>query len=221
MKKRAISMLMCGLLWLAPLGAQQRRTRLILRDGTFQTVLDYRIEGDMVVIHSADRAGEEEEIPLKLVDLAATKRWQQEHQNAADTRPVLSGELAQAEAERAAKTAEVAPSLHLPEDISLVALDSFNGSPELVPLGQRGGDLNPETSHDELKTEVNPASSPHRLTEVRGEKSDVRLHGSQPVFYVRLEKGTNDVGTGSGMVVDTQGQNGRAVPSGARQRVAT
>src|SRR5579875_2144470 len=66
-----------------PIAAQpetpQRRTRLILKDGTFQSVLSYRVAGDRVRYRSAERGGEEEEIPLALVDMPATKAWEQAH----------------------------------------------------------------------------------------------------------------------------------------------
>ncbi|MDE1163622.1 MAG: hypothetical protein PW792_16985 [Acidobacteriaceae bacterium] len=198
----------------APLWAQQQRERLILRDGSYQTVLDYEVFGSVVRFHSAERNGEAEEIPLKLVDLAATRRWKQEHANGSQ-KPVISADLARMEADRAAQVAEVAPDLHLPDDISVVALDSFQGRPELVPMPQQGGDLNAETGHDTLKTEVNPASSPHRLTDIAGEKADVQLHATQPTFFVRLDKPVGDEGSGSGMVVDTSGQTGRVTPSGS------
>lgn len=214
--KRSLSILVLSALMCLPsLVAQQARQRLILRDGSYQTVLDYTVEGNMVRFHSAERNGEEEDIPLKLVDLEATRRWQQQHAPGASQSPVISDELAREEADRAARTAEVAPDLHLPDDLSILALDTFSGKPELVPMPQQGSDLNTETGHDLLRTEVNPASSAHRLTDVAGEHAEVALHTTQPVFYVRLDRGPADEGTGSGLVVDTNGQSGRQTPSGS------
>ena len=56
-----------------------KRTRLILKDGTYQVVLTYKVDGGIVRYRSAERAGEVEEIPLALVDLPATKKWEKEH----------------------------------------------------------------------------------------------------------------------------------------------
>ena len=53
----------------------QHRTRLFLKDGSYQTVLSFRVVGDRVRYRSAERDGENEEIPLSLVDLPATQAW--------------------------------------------------------------------------------------------------------------------------------------------------
>ena len=55
------------------------RTRLILKDGSYQIVMSYRIVGNMVRYISAERGGEEEEIPVALVDFDATHRWEKQH----------------------------------------------------------------------------------------------------------------------------------------------
>ena len=205
----------------------QHRLRLILKDGTYQTVLSYRVVGDRVRYKSAERNGEEEEIPLALVDLSATQAWQEAHDplkapagtNGEGGPPVLSPELAREEAERAAQTPEVAKDLRLPEEDSVLVLDTFQGTPELVPLPQYGSDLNKETAHAVAKKEINPASSPHDLFLLREERADVQVHVAEPVFYVRLQghEAGEDSG-GGGFVVDTQGQSGRATPEGGSAR---
>jgi hypothetical protein len=212
----------------SPLAAQERRpmdipapaetpqrTRLILKDGSYQVVLSYQVIGDRVRYRSAERDGETEDIPLKLVDLPATERWKREHGPDAQQqgRAVLSPELAKEEAERAALTPEVAPDLRLPEEDSLLALDTFQGAPQLVPVPQVGSDLNKETAHAVLKAAINPAASPHRILDIPGYSADVQLHVAEPVFYVRV--GT-DVGqeSGAAITVDTHGAAGRETPAG-------
>ena len=199
----------------------QHRTRLILKDGSYQTVLSYRVVGDRVRYRSAERNGEEEELPLALVDLPATKAWEQAHDPAAvgqagsQQPPVLSPELAREEAARAAQTPEVAKDLRLPEEDSVLVLDTYQGTPELVPLPQYGSELNRETAHSVAKKEVNPAASPHDLFLLKDERADVQLHVPDPVFYLRLETAGAGADAGGGaFVVDTGGQAGRATPSG-------
>ncbi len=63
----------------APDAASPRRTRLILKDGSYQIVMSYRIVGDRVRYISAERGGAEEEIPSALVDFEATTRWERSH----------------------------------------------------------------------------------------------------------------------------------------------
>ncbi len=93
------------------------RTRLILKNGSYQSVLSYQVKGDVVRYRSAERNGEQEELPLALVDLPATQAWESAHDPAsaakdAQQQPsVLSPELAREEAAKAARTPEVAKDL--------------------------------------------------------------------------------------------------------------
>jgi len=228
MTTAAIPRLAClSAIYLLLLGAQAtaqqaapQRTRLILKDGTYQVVLDYKVVGNLVVYRSAERDGATEDIPAAMVDLPATDRWRQQHASsspgAAGNRSVLSPELAAEEAERQSRRPEVASNLHLPDDDSILALDTFQTRPELVPLAQEGTDLNRETAHATLKQAINPNAIAHQLLELPGASSDVQLHTLQPVFYVRV--GDDDPNyAGGGMVVHTQG-TGRATPSGGDAR---
>ncbi len=194
-----------------------RRFRLIMKDGSYQLVLGYTVQGKIVRYTSAERNGETEDVPLALVDIPATEAWQREHftSAASSQRPdVLSPELAKEEAARAARTPEILPGLRLPEEDSVLVLDTFKGKPELVPLEQQGGDLNKETAHNVLKLAINPASSPHRILDVPGQSADIQVHVADPVFYVSV--GADDEGdAGAGAItVDTHGASGREAPSG-------
>jgi hypothetical protein len=196
--------------------APTQRTRLYLKDGSYQLVLSYKVDGAVVRYRSAERGGEPEDVPLALVDLPKTEQWKRQHEAGApaDTqRPVLSPELAKEEADRAALTPFVAEDLRLPELESVLVLDTFEGTPELVPLAQELTDLNKETAHAVQPISIDPASAPHRIGEMKGYGADVQLHVAQPVFYVRVG---GDVASASGgaFTVDTSGQSGRATPSG-------
>ena len=123
-----------------------RRTRLILKDGSYQVVTSYTISGNIVNYMSAER-GEMEQIPVELVDWDKTKKWERAHtdesaQARADAgAPAIDPDLEKEEADRRALTPEIAPDLHLPEQDSVLALDYFEGTPELVPLVQSAGEL--------------------------------------------------------------------------------
>jgi hypothetical protein len=125
---------------------------------------------------------------------------------------VLSPELAKEEAERAARTPEVAKDLHLPEEDTVMALDTFQGSPELVPLPQQATDLNRETAHAVQKLALNPLASQHRISDLQGERAEVQLHVGLPVIFVRIGGEEAEVTGGGAFTVDTNGQEGRATP---------
>lgn len=167
------------------------RTRLILKDGSYQLVMSYRIVGDRVRYVSAERGGAEEEIPVALVDFDATHRWERGHSQATEdgtqsSAPAIDPELLKEEADRAAITPEVAPDLRLPELDNVLAFDTFQGQPQLVPLPQSDGELNHNTGHNILKAAINPLSSSHQLVQLKGERSMVQLHVDTPVLYIRL-----------------------------------
>ena len=193
------------------------RTRLILKDGSYQIIMSYKVVGNVVRYISAERGGAEEEIPLSLVDLEATKRWEKQHTKSADVDnpdnpqqpPAIDPELLKEEADRAALTPEVAKDLRLPEEDSTLALDTYHGTPELVPLAQTDSDLNRNTGHNLLKAAVNPLSAAHPIVTLKGESSPIQLHVKDPVFYLRI--GDESVGNTAGtpLTVDTHGATSR------------
>ena len=203
-----------------PAAAAPHRTRLILKDGSYQIVMSYRLVGDLVHYISAERGGAEEEIPASLVDFEATKRWDQQHTVPAEgenpSAPAIDPELLKEEADRAAFTPEVAPNLHLPEEYSVLALDTYRSLPELVPLAQAASDLNRDTGHSILKGVVNPMSSAHQIAQLKGEISLVQLHVADPVIYLRIGNEVAPPGSGTPITVDTHGASGQAagVPLG-------
>jgi hypothetical protein len=198
---------------LQPDAVAPHRTRLILKDGSYQIIMSYKIVGNVVRYISAERGGAEEEIPLSLVDLDATKRWERQHAQPSDDPnnpnnpqpPAIDPELLKEEADRAALTPEVAKDLRLPEEDSTLVLDTFRGTPELVPLAQTDSDLNRNTGRNLLKAAVNPLSAAHPIVTLKGETSPVQLHVKDPVLYIRI--GDESVGNTAGtpLTVDTHG----------------
>ena len=187
------------------------RTRLILKDGSFQIVTGYKVVGNTVHYISAERAGAEEVVPLALVDLDATRKWEQRHDPNAPPETTIDPELLKEEADRAARTPEVAPDLSLPLEDSVLALDVFHGTPELVPMPQAAGDLNRNTAHNLQRLIPKFGAAPHTVVELRGESSAVQLHVSDPSFYVRLgDDWFVPTGGGAPLTVDTHGSTADA-----------
>jgi len=187
-------------------GAPPHRTRLILKDGSYQVVMSYQVKGKVVNYVSAER-GETEQLPTDLVDWDATHKWEQRHP-ADDTQapgPAIDPELLKEEADRRALTPEVAPDLSLPDQDSVVALDYYRGTPELVPLVQSGGDLNHQTSHNILKLSINPRSASHEILQLKGVESAVQMHVDQPIIYLRIGDDSGVSRGGTPFTVDTHG----------------
>ena len=191
--------------------AANRRTRLILKDGSYQIVMSYRITGKVVHYVSAERGAAEEDIPLDMVDLDATRRYASRNSVADDNQaPVLDPELLKEEAERAALTPEVVPDLRLSTEDSVLAFDIFQGTPELVPMPQAAGDLNHNTAHNVLRGVINPLASAHQIVQLKGEAAPVQMHINTPVLYLRVGDVTASPTAGEPLVVDTHGASAQA-----------
>jgi hypothetical protein len=188
------------------------RTRLILKDGSYQLIMSYKVVGKRVLYISAERGGAQEEIPADLVDFEATRRWEKLHTAPAEgdvtdtgQAPAIDPELLKEEAERAALTPEVAKDLHLPEQDSILILDTYRGTPELVPVPQSDGDLNHTTGHNVLRSVVNPLASSHQVVQLKGEKSYIQIHVEKPVVYVRIGDDAPPPTGAAPYTVDTHG----------------
>jgi len=180
------------LLMLAPAQSQQLAKRLILKDGSYQLATQWEVKGDRVRYLSSER-NEWEELPYSLVDWAATDKFAQDR--AAGVRDPEAVEIdKELEAERVAeeaKTPLVAPGLHLPEDGSVMLLDSFEDQPQLVELQQTAGELDKNTKANVLRAAINPIASARQSIELDGLHARIQAHTTLPAIYVNLEQDSN------------------------------
>jgi hypothetical protein len=165
--------------------------RLILKDGSYQTVRKYEIAGDRVRYISVERGGEWEELPTDLVDWDATRKWERDHANQADTASPAMKEAEEIDKEEAAereeekaRMPEVAKGLELPDEDSVFALDTFQGTPELVELLPADLSLNAKNKHG-LAT-LNPLAGSKASLELDGAHAKVHLHVNDPAIYLSL-----------------------------------
>jgi hypothetical protein len=175
--------------------------RLILTDGSYQQVRRWEIKGDRVRYISAERNGAWEELPINMVDWAATEKFahgltesgRDEAAASADARAVDAEEAAE-KAEITSRTPPVVPHLNLPNRDGVWVLDYFRNQPELVTLEQDSGDVNQRTGHNVQRAPINPPAN--RKAEIRldGEGSKIHLHENQPEFYVSLTGGDDTAG---------------------------
>ena len=167
--------------------------RLILKDGTYQVVRKYEIVGDRVRYISLERGGDWEELPEALVDWNATRKWERDHADVAPDDPSpamkeasdIDKEEAAERAEQTARMPEVAKGLELPNEDSVFALDTFQGTPELVELLPNELGVNAKTHHG-LST-LNPLAGSRASIEIPGAHAKVHLHVNDPSIYLSLD----------------------------------
>lgn len=166
--------------------------RLILKDGSFQSVRRYEVKGDRVRYLSNERGGDWEELPADLVDWKATRKWERDHANQAAEEPSAAmkeaAEIDKEEAEERKaeqnRHPEVAPGLDLPDEDTVFVLDTFQGTPELVELQPHELNMNQKTHHG-LGT-LNPMIAARATLELEGSSSRLFLHVNEPAIYLSL-----------------------------------
>ncbi|MGA2166690.1 MAG: hypothetical protein ABSG62_00670 [Terracidiphilus sp.] len=165
--------------------------RLILKDGTYQLVRKYEIVGDRVRYISIERSGEWEELPVDLVDWDATRKWERDHANQVEeaspamkeAEDIDKEEAAERDAQKARRP-EVAKGLELPDEDGVFAMDTFQGTPELVELLPNELGAIAKTKHG-LST-LNPMAGAKATLELEGAHAKVHLHVNDPVLYLSL-----------------------------------
>ncbi len=182
-------LLAAGFVLAIPSLAQQLAKRLILKDGSYQLATKWEVKGDRVRYLSAER-DEWEEVPNSLVDWPATDKFEKDRAAGVPT-PEAAELDKEVEAERRAeeaKTPQVAPGLHLPEDGGMFLLDTFQTQPQLVPLQQNTGEVNRNTKANILRSAINPIASGKQTIELDGLHASVQAHATLPAIYVNFEQ---------------------------------
>jgi hypothetical protein len=177
-----------------PLSAQfLGAKRLILKDGSYQPVITYEIKGDRVRYQSAERFTWED-IPVSLIDWAATEKYMKEGPQLTEEQQKEKAEMdAEERAEREAELArspEVAPGVRLPEEGGVFMLDIYRGQPMAAEIVQSGGEINKQTGKNVLRAVINPIAKAKQSIELKGLNARVQSHVPQPTFYVAIEQDT-------------------------------
>ena len=172
----------------------QQTKRLILKDGSFQAVVKYEIQGDRVHYFSADRY-EWEDIPSSLVDWDATKKYEADFNSGKLRIHVETPEEREEREKEEANSPEISPGLRLPGTGGVFLLDQFDGKPELAEILQNGSELNQSANKKSvLRTAINPIGSSKHSFELKGAHANIQSHVPSPVIYVDIDEGAlNDV----------------------------
>jgi hypothetical protein len=165
--------------------------RLILKDGTYQLVRKYEVVGDRVRYISIERSGEWEELPYDLVDWDATRKWERDHavqpEGSSDAMKEAAAIDKEEQAERdeaKARRPEVAKGLELPDENGVFALDTFQGTPELIEM--LSAELNAQTKSKHGLNTLNPLAGARASLELDGAHAKVHFHVNDPVLYLSL-----------------------------------
>lgn len=168
--------------------AQAQARRLILKDGSYQSITKYEVKGDRVRYFSAER-GEWEEIPKSLIDWDATDKFEQ---GRAQGKPAPEAvELdKQLEAERkaeAARSPQVAPGLRLPDEGGIFLLDTYQNEPQLAELQQSGGEVEKNTKSNILRSTINPLAGSKQTVDLAGAHAKIQSHSAVPTVYINVD----------------------------------
>ena len=183
------SLIVCLALFAHVTPAQQLSKRLILKDGSYQLATQWEVKGDRVRYLSSER-NDWEELPNSMVDWPATEKWEKDRAAGVPSpeAAALDKELAEERASEEAKTPQVAPGLRLPEDGSVVLLDSFQTQPQLIELQQNGGEINKNRTQNMIRAVVIPIPLGSKQTiELAGLHAAVQAHTIVPSIYVNLQ----------------------------------
>jgi len=156
--------------------------KLFMKDGSYQIVTSYEVQGDRVRYFSVERS-EWEEVPASLVDFDATKRGQEEKKT---TEKKQIEDAKEVDKERFYKPpntgAEVAPGIRLPGDEGIFTVDRGR----LVRLAQSAAEPVTDKKRAAMVLAIPlPMVKARSLVVLEGAKAAIRLNDPLPVFYVQ------------------------------------
>jgi hypothetical protein len=182
-----VLLLLLGALMHTKAAAQQLTQRLILKDGSYQSVQKYEVQGDRVHYLSAERY-EWEDIPASLVDWDATKKYNDSLTSGKmHTRLVETPEEREQHEKEAANSPEVAPGLNLPGSGGVFMLDQFEGKPELAEVLQNGSEVNKTAAKKSVLH--SPFGGDKKDFEIKGEHAQIQSHVPKPTIYIDIDEG--------------------------------
>jgi len=159
--------------------------KLMLKDGSFELVREYHVEGDRVRYYNLD-SSQWEVMPAALVDWNATKKVEAED---AQRDSALLAKVHKEEEERSAGSTldidaslEAAPGVFLPSGIGLWAFDGHT----MQPVTQAEIDSKLSKGHflEQVIVPVPIVPTRHNIS-IKGEHATMRIRTGQPEFYMR------------------------------------
>ena len=157
--------------------------KLYLKDGSYQLVKSYEVEGDRVRYYSLERS-DWEEVPVSMVDFDATKKGE------AAAKELQQKQLQQARAldeehynDIEPSGVEIAPGVRLPTAQGVYAFDGER----VIPMVQSSGEIVRDKKRFALSLALPaPILKNRDLVVLDGPKAAVRFHATKPAFYVQF-----------------------------------
>jgi hypothetical protein len=170
--------------------ALPRGSKLVLKDGSFQLVREYKVDGDRVRYYSIDRS-QWEEIPSAVVDWERTKKVEAEQ--AQRDAALLNRVHAQEEARRAQPldidaSLEAAPGVFLPPGEGVFVFD--NKAVLQVPPAEPSYKTNKKRELEKILSPVPIVPVRHSVL-LEGSRAKLRVKAGQPEFYMRTKQDTD------------------------------
>jgi hypothetical protein len=182
----------------SPLPPDLEVKRLILKDGSYQPIKALEVKGDRVRYLSSER-DEWEEVPISLVDWAATEKYardapaRQFPKQAEKAKTPDDDEAAESRRnQRDEASPAVAPGLHLPDTGGVYLLDVFNRQAQLVEINQKAGKA--EQSGRDVKRATIDSGQKQQTIQLPGPHARVQSHVPNPFFYVDIDQEANAPG---------------------------
>ena len=173
MRRRSLNLIICLTLavlvaiFVAPhptsVHAQQKTKRLILKDGSYQSVLKYEIQGNRVHYLSAERY-EWEDIPSSLIDWDATKKYEADLSSGKPFKLEETPEEKEEREQEEANSPEIVPGVRLPGSGGVFLFDQYQGKPELAEIVQNGSDVNKSKGKNTIRATINPLAGTKQTT---------------------------------------------------------
>jgi hypothetical protein len=158
--------------------------KLILTDGTFHVVREYRREGNRVRYYSLERS-DWEEVPASLVDWEATQKAEEEReaQQKEFAEKIKASETAARVADLDVDTSfEVRAGVFLPDQVGLYAVDGAT----VTQMEQEKAQVHLDKGRAAARIITGvPFISTKQYVEIPGKHAKIRIHSSDPEFYFR------------------------------------
>jgi hypothetical protein len=179
-----VAVCLLGFILAAAPPARAQVIKLYLKDGSYQLVKTYKVQGNKIHYYNLDTS-EWEDMPVSLVDFDATKRAQEQeavvHEEDLEKAKTLEKERFDPSI-TPSKGFAVAPGRFLPSTEGVYAYDGLR----VVPLVQSQGEIVTDKDRMVLNMAIPmPLLKKRALVTLPGAEAAVRIENPQPVFYIQ------------------------------------